>query len=97
MTLRNSITGMPIDEPGIMRSCRAEIWIQSRWPVKSPGGAVTPTTAGLSACLAEGLSAQRDPKGSGFFEASSMAYWFYFHVADDLRCIYLIAARKAKL
>ena len=66
--------------------------IRSDWPVTLPRGRTSIGTKLLSAALEEGLEARRDKHRIGFFEAETGNAWFYFHIAQNLGRIYLVAA-----
>jgi len=70
-------------------------WIQSELPVKSPRGEGWDTMIErLSELLAQGFIAECDPKRPGFFEVVVGETWLYFHIAERLGYVYLIAQRK---
>jgi hypothetical protein len=66
--------------------------IRSTWPVTSPRGNTCIGTKLLSEALEEGVEATCDTKRLGFFEAEVGYAWFYFHIADTLGRIYMVAA-----
>src|SRR5437867_10298214 len=67
-------------------------WIRSSWLVRTPLGISNCDTSCLSNALAKGIRVAIDPKRAGFFEVVVRDRWLYFHVADNLQCIYLVAA-----
>src|ERR1044071_3134505 len=66
--------------------------IRSSWPVTSPRGNTSIATKLLSEALQMGVEAKCDPSRAGFFEIHCGPWWFYFHIADKLGRIYLVAA-----
>jgi hypothetical protein len=68
----------------------ARIW--SAWPVTSPRGKTCIGTKLLSEALKGGIEAKCDTKRLGFFEVELGHAWFYFHIADTLGRIYMVAA-----
>ena len=66
--------------------------IRSAWPVTSPRGNTCIRTKLLSEALEGGIKAKCDTKRISFFEAEVGHAWFYFHIADKLGRIYLVAA-----
>jgi hypothetical protein len=69
---------------------RARIW--SSWPVTLPRGHTSIGTKLLSEALEEGLEVTCDSRRPSFFEADIGNAWFYFHIAQNLGRIYLVAA-----
>jgi hypothetical protein len=67
-------------------------WIRSAGrPVTSPRGSKCAVTKYLEEALAQGIVVKCDTNRPGFFEVDIGDAWFYFHVADKLGHIYLVA------
>jgi hypothetical protein len=73
------------------------IWIRSNWPVKSPRGDTTAETDYLSQLLARGVVVECDSKRPQFFEVTVGDRWFYFHVFEEIRCVYLVSSKTVGL
>jgi hypothetical protein len=72
-------------------------WIRSNGrPVTSPRGYTCADTKYLAEALAEGITVKCDANRAGFFEVELGGLWFYFHVADKLGRIYLVATQMPR-
>jgi len=87
-------TGMRIERGSIeieLFNARSA-WIRSNGrPVTSPRGHTCAATQYLDEALAQGIVVKCDPHRADFFEVDIGDAWFYFHVADRLGRIYLVA------
>src|SRR5215831_18232148 len=70
---------------------RNAAWIRASWPVRLPRSNSNCDTACLGDVLATGMMVKIDSKRADFFEGVVRDRWFYFHVADKLQRIYLVA------
>jgi len=67
------------------------IWIRSELPVRSWREQTSLYLKPLTEALARGIIAKRDPFRDDFFEVVLGNRWIYFHVADSLRLVYIVA------
>src|SRR5262245_26344365 len=91
MAFTNIATKIRTGDIDIKNADPNTVLIRSNWMVKSPRGSTNAATECLSKALAHGVVAECDPKRSNFFEAVVGHDRFYFHVAEKVGCIYLIA------
>jgi hypothetical protein len=87
-------TEMKKDSPGLEMEIRNSdhAYIRSSWTVTLPRGNTSIGTKLLSEALQAGLETKRDRRRTSFFEAETGDAWFYFHIAEQLGRIYLVAA-----
>ena len=67
------------------------IWIHSELPVRSLRERTSLHANPLREALAHGVVAKRDPSRNDFYEAMLGDTWIYFHIADRLRLVYIVA------
>src|SRR5262245_5580946 len=67
------------------------IWIRSELPVRYLRQWTSSYVTPLRKALAHGVVAKRDPSRNNFFEVVFDDTWIYFHIADRLRSVYIVA------
>ena len=70
---------------------RSLMWIRSTLTVKWLQNGTSIYAKCLSEILVDGFVAKRDPSRADFFEVVVANTWMYFHIAERLRSVYVVA------
>jgi hypothetical protein len=86
-----SKSGVAKDELFVKSLGSSAMWIRSKLPVKCLRNSTSIHAQRLGEVLAHGSVAKRDPSRGDFFEVVVANTWIYFHVAEQLRTVYVVA------